>query len=331
MIGGVKDTMDQATILRDLMVRRQGGPEITPPSSRTARTIAITSGKGGVGKSNIALNLAIALAELDARVSLLDANLGLGNIDLLCGLNGYWNLSHVVSGARTLSDVILKGPAGISVIPGASGLTDIADCPDLAQQDILYQMDELELAHDFLIVDTGAGIHRTVRQFAGAADLVLIVTTPEPTAIADAYATIKAYCALAEGPQLEVLVNQAESASQARAILLRLQQTSRMFLKADVGLSGLIPRDPAVVRSVALRRPFLLTAPHSPASKQIRRLAQQLKGLGQGPPKRSGFFEKLWHRLAHKVAEPTGSSSLTATSATRTHITSAAARDSLRF
>ena len=163
-------------------------------------------------------------------------------------------------------------------------------------------MEELERSHDFLIVDTGSGIHRTVRQFAAAADLLLIVTTPEPTAIADAYATIKAYCGLADGPQMEVLVNQADSATQARAILSRLQQTSRMFLKADVGSSGHILRDPCVVRSVAARRPFVLESPRSSASKQIRRLAQQLKGLTEGRQNRSGFFERLWHRLARGAA-----------------------------
>lgn len=229
---------DQAKVLRGLMERRQIaaiGPLVSTP--KTAQTIAVTSGKGGVGKSNIALNLAIALARRNASVCLLDANMGLGNIDLLCGLNGYWNLSHVINGARDLKDVILCGPAGVNVIPGASGLAEAADCPEAAQDELLRQLRELERTHDFLIVDTGTGIHRTVRQFVTPADVVLVVTTPEPTSIADAYATIKALSAC-EVDRIETLVNQADSHQQARAILGRLQQTSRMFLRRDVVAAG---------------------------------------------------------------------------------------------
>jgi flagellar biosynthesis protein FlhG len=193
--------------------------------------------QGGVGR-NIALNLAIALARQQASVGILDANLGLGNIDLLCGLNGYWNLSHVVTGARCLNEIVLTGPEGIHVVPGASGLADVADCPDSAQQEIFIQLEDFEQSHDFVIIDTGPGIHRSVREFVTSAALVLIVTTPEPTALADAYATVKALSTTDDGPRIELLVNQAASAAQADAVIQRLQQTARLFLNSNVGSAG---------------------------------------------------------------------------------------------
>lgn len=293
---------DQATILRGLMERRQARTQPISPPSHVARaqTIAVTSGKGGVGKSNIALNLAIALARLDASVCLLDANMGLGNIDLLCGLNGYWNLSHVISGARTLSEIVLDGPAGVHVIPGASGLADMADCPASVQQDLLRQLEELEQAHDCLVIDTGTGIHRLVRQFVSAADIVLVVTTPEPTSIADAYATIKALSAK-EPPRIEALVNRAESASQGRAVMERLQQTTRLFLHAELGAAGCVPDDPHVSIAVRQRQPFQVEAPDCPAAKALEQLARRFRGAAV-PAERGPFFPRFWQRLTRVAA-----------------------------
>jgi flagellar biosynthesis protein FlhG len=172
--GTLRAKGDQAQALRGLMERLQSERYDVVASNADApraRSIAVTSGKGGVGKSSVALNLAIALSQLGARTALLDANLGLGNLDLMCGLNGYWNLSHVVTGARNLDEIVLEGPGGIQVIPGASGLAEMADWPEAAQADVLRQLAELERTHDFLIIDTAAGIHRSVRQFLEACDL----------------------------------------------------------------------------------------------------------------------------------------------------------------
>ena len=285
---------DQAEILRGLMERRTELAVVEPPVPRPqARTVAVTSGKGGVGKSSVALNLAIALQKMGNAVCLLDANLGLGNIDLLCGLNGYWNLSHVVSGARTVPEIVLAGPCGIHVVPGASGLLDAADCSSVAQREILAQLDELERQHDFLIIDTGTGIHRTVRHFVAAAQTVLIVTTPEPTAIADAYATLKALTAGSDLLQPHILVNQADSPGQAREIISRVQQTARTFLRVTVSSAGHIPRDPAVARAVACRKPFAADNPRTAAGLAIEQLARRLVNLTQPSNERSSFFSQF--------------------------------------
>jgi flagellar biosynthesis protein FlhG len=216
---------DQATILRGIVeTRHETRPETSSTLPHRARTIAVTSGKGGVGKSNIALNMAIAMSRLGKSVCLLDACLGLGNIDLLCGLNGYWNLSHVVTGARALKDVVLDGPDGIHVVPGVSGLIELADCPDTVQRELIFQMEELERSHDLLIVDTSTGIHRIVRQFVSSADQILLVTTPETTSIADAYSTIKAM-ASPDCPPLDIVVNQVDSGSgRSKVQMLRQSQ-----------------------------------------------------------------------------------------------------------
>jgi len=293
---------DQATLLRQIIGKRQSpDPQPVEPPAGSARTIALTSGKGGVGKSVLALNLGLALIQHEARVALLDANLGLGNLDLLCTLNGYWNLSHVITGARSLRDVVLDGPAGLQLVPGASGLIDAADCPAPAQQGLLNQMVELERNYDFLIVDTGAGIHRPVRMFVDAADLVLIVTTPEPTSIADAYATVKAF-GTRTASELRLLVNQADSAQQARHVFERLQQTSRIFLRREIEYAGFVPQDPCVRRSVVERQPCLLKFPDAPASATMRQLAERLRRWQSGTSERAPFFTRLWTQITSKAA-----------------------------
>ena len=220
----------------------------------------------------------------------------------MCGLNGYWNFSHVITGARTLPEVLLNGPNGVQVVPGASGIDDIADCPPSAQQEIFRQLEDFERSQDFIVIDTGTGNHRAVCRLANVADVILIVSTPEPTSIADAYATIKLLSA-AETPTIQFLVNQAESSQQARAIIDRLQQTSRVFLRSDVGSSGYIPTDPHVVKAVAARTPFLTDSPQAPASRAVQQLARRMKNLTFSRLSTGGYFAKIRENLSHSPVQ----------------------------
>lgn len=286
--------VDQATALRGLIEKQEPSAEPNEIASPTcARTIAITSGKGGVGKSCLAVNLAIVLAKSGHSVCVLDACLGLGSVELLCGVSGYWNLSHFLTGARTLDEIVRKGPAGIHIVPGASGLSELADASNEVQADLLAQCRMLEMRHDVLIVDTGSGIHRVIREFVSAADQALIVTTPETTAIADAYATLKALSNASTGPALSLVINAAGSKRQTAEIGERLIKTAAAFLHTELQFAGSIQHDPAVAASVASRRPLLLESPNSPAANDIRQLASCLIGGSATTSSTQSYFSRL--------------------------------------
>ena len=276
---------DQAKALRGLMEHRSRSVAdrlscFGSPAER--QVITVTSGKGGVGKSNIALNLAVALAEAGEPVLLLDVNWGVGNIELLCGLNSPWNLSHVLGGSRRLDEILLQGPHGVTIVPGAGSLAEHPpNAPSVqAVSELLYTLEE---QFRFAIVDLGTGMHRAIRRFLADSDRVLIVTTPEPPSIAEAYASIKSLSDI-DGPAWEVLVNEASSMEEAESIFQRLYRTTRAFLQKDLAWAGWIPEDAHVPKSVGLRSPLLVEHPHSPASQALRRTARRL--INQTPANR---------------------------------------------
>ncbi len=295
--------LDQARSLRVLLERREQWLRPDAQASRLCRTLAVTSGKGGVGKSVIAVNLAVSLAQQGLNITLLDGNPGLGNIDLLCGLNSYWNLSHVIAGSRDLADVCQSGPAGITVVPGASGLSELTNCPDSVQQQLLGQLRQLEADCDLLIIDTGSGLHQLTRQLAATADHVLVIATPEPTSITDAYATIKSLQSQLSPqpqspPEISVIVNQATH-QQSERILDRLQTTARTFLGAGLKLGAGIPFDPEMRASVQRRRPCSLESPGSDSARAIRSIADRIAAQ-PALRKSSGYFDRLRQKLRER-------------------------------
>lgn len=278
---GEPRTVDQATALRDLM--RPGVPSaalsVRPPQSRVqlAKTIAVTSGKGGVGKSNLAVNLAAAIA---ARRStcLLDADLGLANADLLCGLSPGATLEDVVHGRRRLADVMTVAPGGFRLLPGASGVASVANLAPAARRELVIQLAGLERSFDVLLVDTGAGIGANAMAFTLAADSALVVVTPEPTSITDAYGAIKTIAAKVARPRLRIAVNMAANEAEGSEVFRRLDRVSRHFLSLPLELAGIVPLDEAVRESVRKRVPFLVHAPDAPASRAVRAIADRLLG-----------------------------------------------------
>lgn len=275
---------DQASTLRNLIHRHS--VETPTAFCERARIITFTSGKGGVGKSNLALNLAVALAQLGKRVCLLDANSRTSNIDVLCGLNSYWNFNHVMTGAKTLGEVIQKGPAGINIVSGANGLLAIAKSPEFAESLAVF-----ETAYDVLIIDTGTGSPESARRFANVADVTFLVTTPEPTAIAEAYAALKAW----QGNVTlmpEVLVNRVASAEEAKQILERFQQTVEMFLRRPPPSGCWVVDDPAVAQAVAMRHPFVELVSETAAARDLIMIAKRLCA-GAKPVRKQSLFERL--------------------------------------
>ena len=287
------DHPDQARRLRGLVEQRQHRSRVADDPAARATVIAVTSGKGGVGTSSLALNLAIALARLDVRVALLDASLGLGHLDLMCGLNGYWNLSHVLAGTRRLDDITLDGPAGIQVVPGAGRLCEIADTDKNPGPDVAGQLEDFESAHDVMVLDTGHAGYPSVNHCLGAADTVLVVTTPEPTALADAYATFKSMPSGTD-TKLLTLINRVESAQAAGEIHQRLARTTRIFLESEPSLAGWIPEDPEVARAIHERTPLLVQAPQSPAARAISQLATRLIYHSPNTDNSPSFFQRLF-------------------------------------
>lgn len=288
---------DQASELRALVAQRAASTDDMPRETRTCRSLAIASGKGGVGKSVIALNLAVALARRGDSVCLVDASPSLGHLELLCGQNGYWNLSHVAAGSRRLEDIVLDGPSGVRIVPGASCLCDETDSHTNLRRDLA----DLERDHDWLIIDTAGGQPHRASPFTHAADRVLIVTTPEATSVAEAYAALKGLSA-AESPLASALVNRADSEPQALQILNRLRQAGRSFLRTDLDRAGFVPNDPAVRRSVAARRPLVDVEPACPAQQALERLSERLSRTVAARDE-AGYFQRLMRPPVSSIRE----------------------------
>jgi flagellar biosynthesis protein FlhG len=256
----------------------------------------VSSGKGGVGKTNLAVNLAAAFAARGQRVVLLDADLGLANADVLCGLTPRATLEDVVSGERTLEEVMMVAPGGFRLVPGASGVSRLADMGQMQRRNVLDQLLALERTTDLLIVDTGAGIGANSMAFAAAAHSILVTVTPEPTAIADAYGAIKTLVARGCRDGLNLVVNMAASEDEGRAVHARIDRVARAFLSTPVRYAGSIPLDPTVPAAVRRRTPVTVAAPEAAASLAIRQLARVLSGESEATHRadqRKGFLARL--------------------------------------
>lgn len=287
---------DQAAVLRELMERHVVSEAGDYPSSETAgcRVWTIASGKGGVGKSLLALNLAIALAQRGHTVCLLDAQPGGGHHDLLCGLNSEWTLADFQSGYRTLSEVVLTGPAGIHLLSGATELLELPCSNEDVPSQTWWEFSEFLDQHTFVIMDAPTGNQKLTRELIRISDRCHLVTTPELTSVAECYSLIKTLSVEDTYPDLEVLINQATSEAGAVAIADRLRQTTHTFLQRELGAVGFIPYDTAVSQSVGLQQPFLVCDSDSPASQHVIRLAESgMKEDLERPRKWSERFQSL--------------------------------------
>jgi flagellar biosynthesis protein FlhG len=257
------------------------------------RTIAVASGKGGVGKSNIALNLAILLSGSGNRVALVDGDMGLANLDLLAGVPVRSSLAHVIAGKRALSDVVIDLPCGVQFVPGASGLARLADLSEFQRASLMKDLTALEDDNDVIIVDVPAGIGPDVLHFATAGDMVLVVTSPEPTAITDAYAVIKLLKQQKYDGQISVLVNQVADRHEARSTFTRIATVARQFLGARVFDAGYVLMDPRVRDAVCRREPFVLAYPRCPASRCMAALASKVRTGSTWVGENEGFFRRV--------------------------------------
>jgi len=275
--------VDQAERLR-LMVRAQ---------RKTASVLAVSSGKGGVGKTNVAANLAICLAAAGKDVILIDADLGLANLDVILPVHGSATLAHVIAQQRRLEEVIRQGPAGVRLICGASGLAQMADLSEFQRQRLIEEMSVLEHEADVIVIDTGAGISRNVLAFCQGADHTLVVTTPEPPSITDAYALIKTVTQDNPGTRLSLLVNMVDSRAQGKMIYQRIAEVTQRFLGGALYNAGYVFRDEHLPQAVQERQPVVLAYPRCPASQCLVALAQKIGRARRDDAQAPGFFRKV--------------------------------------
>ncbi len=265
---------------------------------RPTRVIAVTSGKGGVGKSTVAINLAIAMAQAGSRVTLLDADLGLANIDVLLGLSATRTLSDVLNGDCSLNDILLQGPAGVRIVPAASGVQHMADLGEAERVGLMRAFSELEGDMDVMIVDTAAGISANALQFCEASQEVLVVVCNNPASITDAYATIKVLNQRTRRTRFRVLVNMVHSEAEAREIHQRLLVATDRFLEVALEYAGSIPYDRCVAQAARRRTSVVTGYPSSPGSIAFGKLAASV-GKWPVPLVASGQFEFFLERIIH--------------------------------
>ena len=256
------------------------GPPEGPPAAPT-RVIAVTSGKGGVGKTNVAVNLAVALARDGQRVMLFDADLGLANVDVALGIKPRYDIQHVLSGERRLEDILVEGPAGIQVVPASSGVARMAALTPTEQAGLVHAFSCLPVPVDTLIVDTGAGIDNAVLTFTAACQEVIVVLCDEPTSLTDAYALVKVLNQQCGVKRFQLLANMVESDIEGRQLYEKLCRVADRFLDVHLGYLGAIPRDDYLRRAVRAQRAVLLEFPRAEASRALAAVAQRVARLPQ--------------------------------------------------
>lgn len=288
---------DQAEKLRVLArtMKEQVEAEIKGTSKKT-RVIAVTSGKGGVGKTNFTINLALAIKSYGLRVIVLDADLGLANVDVVLGVTPEFTLYNVLKGEKSISEIITSGPENLQIIAGGSGIQELANLRKWQVDNFINKLDELEGMADILIIDTGAGLSRNVMSFVLAADEVILVTTPEPTAITDAYGLVKSMATKKKEGVIHLVVNKVENGEEFDIVANNLTVVAEKFLKMNLEKLGFIVDDANVSKAVKSQEPFILKYPKAPATSCIYQLAARLTDQEQmlkRPGGVKGFFSKM--------------------------------------
>ncbi|MDX1498773.1 MAG: MinD/ParA family protein [Woeseiaceae bacterium] len=260
------------------------------------KVLAVCSGKGGVGKTNVAANLAIALGQAGRRVCLLDADVSLANVDVLLGLQPRSNLAHVLRGEADLENTMIDGPAGIRIIPASSGSFSMTDLAAAEQAGIIHAFGSLERVPDVLVVDTAAGITPAVARFVTAAQHALVVVCDEPASLTDAYALIKVFSQHYGIARFRIVTNQSESAGAGRALFDKLRRVTDAYLDVVLEHLGDVPRDNYLVSAVQQQRAVVDAYPRSPSGRAFRRLAERALALPDAAAAGGGiqfFFERL--------------------------------------
>ena len=293
---------DQATRLRQLVGdKTEYKTLVTEDNSASlragAKVLAVTSGKGGVGKTNITVNLAIALKRAGKKVLVIDADLGMANVDVVLGSRSHKHLLNLLEDGVELNNVLINGPYGVKYISGGSGIEKAIDFSMEQRQLLMQKLAACGSQADIILLETGAGLGKNVMDFVLAADEVLLITTPEPTALTDAYAMMKAYSMYAKEKNLRLIINRVYDEQESKDVAAKLKQTAERFLQMPIDCLGYVYEDSAVMRSVRQQTPFLVANANCTAAKCIEALAASLLYGREMTVKRGwkGFLQEIFH------------------------------------
>jgi flagellar biosynthesis protein FlhG len=295
----MSNDMDQAANLRSLVA----SPRATDAAATNPlRVIAVTSGKGGVGKTNISANLAVLAAKAGKRVLVIDADLGLANVEIVFGLKPRYHMGDLINSSISIEDVMIEAPHGVKILPAGSGVQSLTQLSPEDKLRFIAALEPVQDKFDLVLVDSGAGIGDNVLFFVGAAQEAILVVSPEPTSLVDAYATVKVLSQKAGVRHFGVIINPVIEELPAREIFNKLTQVTSRFLSASVRHLGYIPRDENLHRAIMAQRPLVDAFPHSPASRALHTLADKLFNESV-PPVLDGGMKLMWNRLFREGTE----------------------------
>ncbi len=283
---------DQAEKLRQLIMDSKTGSNKSHDKDSVkskTRVLAVTSGKGGVGKTNFSINIGISLCNLGYKVVIFDADIGFANIDVILGVVPKYTIADILDGSKDILDILTEGPNGIKLIAGGSGIQTLFNIDKQKLDVLIHQLQKLENYADFIIIDTGAGLSNTVLNFVNASDEVILITTPEPTALTDVYAMIKTLKANREHDILNVVINKARDSVEANEVFSRLSKVSNKFLNIKIENLGYVNDSKLVMQSVKNQDPFILSYPNSTIAKNINEIALRISGSKQATKKEFGI------------------------------------------
>ena len=269
---------DQAAGLRAMQTNKNGESKVKPErKKKPVRVIAVASGKGGVGKTNVSVNLGVSLSKMGNRVLLMDADMGLANVDIMLGLQTKYNLSHVLDGEKTSREVMVDAPGGLKIIPAASGVKRMAQLTPMENAGIINAFSELDGILDVLIIDTAAGIADSVVSFCRASQEVVVVVTDEPASMTDAYALIKVLSREYKLNNFKLLANMARSEKHGRMLYDKFSQVCEQFLDVTIDYLGTIPFDHDLREAIQKQSPVTIGKPMSESAKAFREVAQKIE------------------------------------------------------
>lgn len=294
--------LDQAERLRKLVEERnletfsEDSRSKNLFSNTTSKIITVTSGKGGVGKSNFVVNLGITLQKMGKSVLIFDADVGMGNDDVLMGFLPRHSIYDIIFNDMEIEEVMIEGPYGIKLLPGGSGVNRIEEISEIQRERFLYKLGSLK-EFDFILMDTGAGINKSVLGFIHCCDELIIITTPEPTSLTDAYSLVKAVTHFKIKSTAEVIINRVMDYKEGEITFNKFNTATSKFLNINLQYLGSIKEDRKLIQAVRQQKPFVINYPNCEAAADIRKVALKLCGSGGGNEKRTGIqglFKKIF-------------------------------------